>query len=87
MLIDITYGITTSSAQTRYAERAVSAAAKIRDRNLDKQDKQSVIFINVVDGAGWVARQSDLNKIERCSDYLMNIQALGSIEDLIDYYF
>lgn len=87
LLIDITYGITTSSTQTRYAERAASAAAKIKERNLDKQDKQRIIFINVVDGAGWVARQSDLNKIERCSDYLMNIQALGSIGDLIHYYF
>ena len=39
LLIDITYGITTSSAQTRYAERAESVAAKLRDRNSGKQDK------------------------------------------------
>lgn len=86
LLIDITYGITTSSAQTRYAERAESVTAKLRDRNFGKHDKERIVFINVVDGAGWVARQSDLNKIERCSDYLMNLQALDNIDEILHYY-
>ena len=86
LLIDITYGITTSSTQTKYAERAESVAAKLRDRNTGKEDKQRILFINIIDGAGWVARQSDLNKIKRCSDYLMNLQALGTIRDIIHYY-
>ena len=87
LLIDITYGITTSSTQTKYAERAESVAAKLRDRNAGKEDKQRIVFINVIDGAGWVARQSDLNKIERCSDYLMNLKSLVDIKNIIDYYF
>lgn len=86
LLIDITYGITTSSAQTRYAERAESTAARIRERNAGKSDKERIVFVNVVDGAGWVARQSDLNKIERCSDYLLNLQTLGAIGSIINYY-
>lgn len=86
LLIDITYGITTSSAQTRYAERAESVASKLRERNSGKPDKQRILFINVVDGAGWVARQSDLNKMERCSDYLLNLRTLGTIRDIIHYY-
>lgn len=87
ILIDITYGITTSSTQTRYAERSELVAAKLRELNADNQDKQRIVFINVIDGAGWVARQSDLNKIERCSDYLLNLQNLESIGDIINYYF
>ncbi len=86
LLIDITYGITTSSTQTKYAERAESVAAKLRDRNTGKEDKQRIVFINIIDGAGWVARQSDLNKIERCSDYLINLQEIGTIRDVINYY-
>ena len=86
LLIDITYGITTSSAQTKYAERAESVAAKLRERNAGKQDKQRIVFINVIDGAGWVARQSDLNKIERCSDYLINLKTLVIIKDIINHY-
>ena len=87
LLIDITYGITTSSAQTRYAERAETIAAKIRERNVGISDKERIIFVNVVDGAGWVARQSDLNKIGRCSDYLLNLQSLETISKIINYYF
>lgn len=86
LLIDITYGITTSSTQTKYAERAQSVASKLRDLNLGKPDKERILFINVVDGAGWVARQSDLRKIERCSDYLLNLQKIGTIEEIINYY-
>ncbi|MBS4031629.1 MAG: hypothetical protein KGZ63_09470 [Clostridiales bacterium] len=86
LLIDITYGITTSSAQTRYAERAEAKAIKIRELNSKMPPKQHIGFVNVVDGAGWVARQSDLNKIERCSNYLLNLQTLGSIGDIINYY-
>ena len=70
----------------RYAERAESVASKLRERNSGTQDRQRILFINVIDGAGWVARQSDLNKIERCSDYLLNLKALGTIEDILHYY-
>lgn len=86
IVIDITYGITTSSSQTKYAERAEVVASKIRTSNEGRQDKQKHIFVNIVDGAGWVARQSDLNKLERCSDYLTNMKNLSLVENAIDYY-
>ncbi len=86
IVIDITYGITTSSTQTKYAERAEAVASKIRTLNEGKQDRKKSIFINVVDGAGWVARQSDLNKLERCSDILTNLKNLSLVEEALDYY-
>lgn len=86
IVIDITYGITTSSTQTKYAERAAAVASKIRIRNEGKEDRDKYVFINVVDGAGWVARQSDLNKLERCSDFLTNQKNLSIVKDAIDYY-
>ena len=85
ILIDITYGITTSSAQTNYARRACEARDKIRERNNGKTDRQKVVFINVVDGAGWVARHSDLEKLHRCSDYLLNLSSLETVRDIITY--
>lgn len=86
IVIDITYGITTSSTQTKYAERAEAVASKIRVRNEGRQDRDKYVFINIVDGAGWVARQSDLNKLERCSDILTNLKNLSIVEVAIDYY-
>ena len=40
----------------------------------------------IIDGAGWVARQSDLNKIHRCSDYLINLNSIGMMDTIIEYY-
>ena len=87
LLINITYGIMTSSAQTSYAKGADEIRNKIRQRNEGKSDKQKTLFVSVVDGAGWVARQSDLVKIHRCSDYLLNLSTLNTIEDIITYIY
>jgi len=86
LLIDITYGITTSSTQTTYAKRAEETAARLRVYNSNKPQREQIGYVNVVDGAGWVARQSDLNKIERCSDYLLNLKSLANFSDILSYY-
>lgn len=86
ILIDVTYGITTSSAQTKYAEKTENLCGVLRDKNYQKPDDERIVYINVVDGAGWVARQSDLNKIHRSSDYLVNLNTLDTIEKIIKYY-
>lgn len=87
ILIDITCNITTASGQSGYAKIAETTASKIRELNNGKTTKQKLVFVNVVDGAGWVARRSDLEKIHRCSDYLLNLQTLETIGDIINYYF
>lgn len=85
ILIDVTYGITTSSAQTTYAEKTEALCSVLREKNYQKPDNEKIIYINVVDGAGWVARQSDLNKIHRSSDYLVNLNTLDTIKEVIEY--
>jgi hypothetical protein len=86
ILIDVTYGITTSSAQTKYAEKTETLCGVLREKNYQKPDSEKIVYINVVDGAGWVARQSDLNKIHRSSDYLVNLNTLDTIDEVIKYY-
>lgn len=86
ILIDISYSITTSSAQTDYAKQAEETASILRKKNDGKPKTQKIILINLLDGAGWVARRSDLEKIQRCSDYLINLKMLTSIDEIINYY-
>ena len=86
ILIDVTYGITTSSAQTKYAEKTEALCNTLREKNYSKPDNEKIVYVNVVDGAGWVARQSDLNKIHRSSDYLLNLNTIETIEAIIEYY-
>lgn len=86
LMIDVTYGITTSSTQTRLAKEAETICSKLRTKNQGKSDKEKTLYISIIDGAGWVARQSDLNKIHRCSDYLINLNSIGMMDDIIEYY-
>ena len=86
VIFDITYGITTSSTQTRYADRAEKVAAKLRSYNEGKNDSEKIIFVNIIDGAGWVARQSDLSRLERCSHYLLNLKNLETVKKIIKHY-
>ena len=86
LLIDISYSITTSSAQTDYAKQAEETASILRKKNEGKPETQKIILLNLLDGAGWVARRSDLEKIQRCSDYLINLKTLTSIDEIINYY-
>ena len=86
ILVDITYGITTSSKQTDYAKKAEVVSRILREKNRGEPDKDRIVYVNVVDGAGWIARQSDLSKIHRCSDYLLNFKTLDVFEDIISYF-
>lgn len=86
LMIDVTYGITTSSTQTRLAKEAETIYSKLREKNHGKADKEKILYISIIDGAGWVARQSDLNKIHRCSDYLINLNSIGMMDTIIEYY-
>lgn len=86
IMIDVTYGITTSSTQTRLAKEAEAICGKLREKNQGKSNKEKTLYISIIDGAGWVARQSDLNKIHRCSDYLINLNSIGMMDAIIEYY-
>ena len=87
VLIDVTYGITTSSAQTKYAERAERISKRLRELCAGKADDERMIYVNVVDGAGWVARQADLAKLMRASNYLLNIKTIDTLSDIVQYHF
>lgn len=87
LLIDMIYTITTSSVQTQYAKRTENVLRALREHNARVGSDEKVTYVNVVDGAGWVARQSDLGKIHRSSDYLLNLKTLGDLDRLIKAIF
>jgi len=87
VLIDMIYTITTSSVQTQYAKRTEKVQRGLREYNAKRSPAEGVVYVNVVDGAGWVARQSDLNKIFRSSDYLVNLKTLNQLDSILEYVF
>lgn len=84
ILIDLSYNITTSSTQTRYKDAAEKAASKIREYNLSHDKK--VALINVLDGAGWVGRQSDFRAIHLCSTYVLHLSTIEQLRDIMQIY-
>lgn len=83
IILDVSYAVTTSSSQGSKKEAArktldVVKAERVRGRN--------IIYVNFLDGAGWIGRQADLREIHRCSDYVLNFNNMCLLEDIIDAY-
>lgn len=78
VIIDVSYNITTSSTQTRFKDAAEKAAAQIREHNLTA--RRPVALVNVLDGAGWVGRQSDYRAIHLCSTYALHLDTINQLQ-------
>ena len=51
-----------------------------------RAEGKKVIYINFLDGAGWIGRQADMREIHRCSDYVLNFNNINILEDIIDEF-
>lgn len=81
LILDVSYSVTTSSSQGSKKETARKTEALIKS---ERAYGNNIIFVNFIDGAGWIGRQADLREIHRCSDYVLNFQNMGLLEDIID---
>jgi len=84
VLIMTSYMETTSSSQTIRANEQIAMYLKLRD-NFIHQGKRRVL-INFVDGAGWLARRSDLRKMRDGCDHIINLTTLDQLEAIICKY-
>lgn len=79
VLIDYSYNITTSSTQSRYAEKAKHT------RDVAAAVGKKIVTVNIIEGAGWVGRQSDLRQIYDYSDYTLNVANISLIDKIIRF--
>lgn len=82
IMVMVSYMETTSSNQTTRANEQQAMYQKIIGENVRYPNNQRV-FVNVVDGAGWLARRSDLRKIYEGCHYCLNMQTLDHLESII----
>ncbi|MEJ5202234.1 MAG: DpnII family type II restriction endonuclease [Anaerolineales bacterium] len=85
VMVMVSYMETTSSAQTSRANEQQTLYQKIVGENVRYPDKER-IFVNVVDGAGWLARRSDLKKLHAGCHYCLNIKTLERLEAIVLRY-
>lgn len=81
VLIMTSYMETTSSNQTARANEQQAMYQKIIGENVRYGVKR--VFVNMVDGAGWLARRPDLRKLHAGCDYCLNLRMLDQIEPII----
>lgn len=75
------YMETTSSGQTTRANEQSEMYTTLRSHNIRYNDNK--ILVNIIDGAGWLARRSDLRKMYNSCDYILNLQNLHLLESIV----
>lgn len=90
VIIESSYQITTSSAQTTKARDEVKTYEDIKSHR--EKTNKDIVFVNLIEGAGWIGRQSDMEKLYNASDYVIAINTLDMLEQIIlkhvpDKYF
>ncbi|MEK5197272.1 DpnII family type II restriction endonuclease [Bacillus sp. FSL M7-0884] len=90
VIIESSYQITTGSGMTTKSRDEVVTSQTIRMHNI--KNNKNIAFVNLLDGAGWIGRQSDMIKIHNCSDYVIGLQTLDMLESIVvkhvpDSYF
>jgi hypothetical protein len=85
VMVMVSYMETTSSGQTVRANEQAAIYQKIIGENI-RRTPIRLLFVNVVDGAGWLARRSDLRKIYEGCDYCLNMKTLNQLKAIICRY-
>jgi hypothetical protein len=82
VMVMVSYMETTSSSQTTRANEQLAMYQKIIGENVRYAPMERV-FVNVVDGAGWLARRSDLRKMYTGCHYCLNMKTFDQLEAII----
>ena len=77
----VSYMETTSSGQTVKANEQQAIYQKIVGENI-RHPNHKRVFVNIVDGAGWLARRSDLRKLYEGCDYCLNMNTLQHLKEI-----
>lgn len=88
ILIMSSYNITTSSAQSSRSREQETMFKKIRDYNeaRENSNKPDIIFVNFVDGGGWLARPSDLEDMHKNCHYCFSYSNLDMLKQILNFY-
>ena len=76
IIITNRYSLTTGQGQTKFADKVGEIYKDIRHR-------EDIILINMLDGAGWVARSADYKKIYNDCHYFANLQNVDIVEQVV----
>ena len=85
MLIMSSYSLTTSSSQTQRANEQTAMYNHLNSWNRSRSRSRSsdCLFVNVIDGGGWISRKNDLRHIWRNCDHCFTYKTLDNLQKLL----
>ena len=88
ILIMSSYQLTTGSSQGSKANEQLRMYQDVRNHNSSRNQRNNpdVLFINVIDGGGWLARPNDLQTMWHECDYCFSLSSLDGLRDVLQHY-
>ena len=88
ILIMSSYQLTTGSSQGSKANEQLRMYQDVRSHNSSRNQRNNpdVLFINVIDGGGWLARPNDLQTMWHECDYCFSLSSLDGLRDVLQHY-
>lgn len=80
IIVTMNYSVTTSVNQTNYSQKIQKIRSSIAG-------KRNYLLINTLDGAGWVARNSDFSKVYNDCNYFLNFNNIDKIDQILIEFF
>ena len=84
IIVMVSYMETTSSGQSSRSTEQLEMFQRVASHNV--QNRTNKAFVNVIDGGGWLARDSSLLKMYRGCDYCLNINMLDQLNEIVAHH-
>ena len=84
VIVMVSYMETTSSSQSSRATEQLEMFQRIASHNV--QNRTDKAFVNVIDGGGWLARDSSLEKMYDGCHYCLNINMLDQLDEIVAHH-
>ena len=84
VIVMVSYMETTSSSQSSRATEQLEMFQRIASHNV--QNRTNIAFVNVIDGGGWLARDSSLMKMYDGCHYCLNINMLDQLDEIVAHH-
>ena len=81
IIINSSFYLTTSSKQTEYYRATIQPIVR------DSHASPNTRVLNILDGAGWIARSADFRKIYRDCDYFLNLKTTSKLNIIVKEFF
>ena len=88
VLIMSSYNLTTASSQSQRAREQKAMYDQVHAYNSSRTRRREpdVQLINVIDGAGWLARGRDLEEMHQHCDYALSFRQLDLLPEILYYH-